>query len=151
MKNNTYFISNTPTKSIPSETVYKIASANLDKTNHPDVNIVIPTVTIQDPKYKQNNHQKIPSQIPSPLLNPKFPIATSNLQKSTDHLLDKNNDIANTNAVSDSQQTMQKNRPFLRKRSSHIPSQKLNNPTSTTLQKNKKNHHPIGYLYLYHL
>ena len=34
---------------------------------------------------------------------------------------------------------MQKNRPFLRKRSSRIPSQKLNNPISTTLRKNKKN------------
>ena len=75
----------------------------------------------------------MPSKIPSPLLIPKFTIATSNLQKSTDHQLDKNIDIANTNVVSDSKQTKQKNRLFLRKRSSRIPFQNFNNPTSTTL------------------
>ena len=53
-----------PTISIPSETEHKIAYVNLDKNNNPDVNIVIPTVPIQDPTYKQNNHQEIPSQIP---------------------------------------------------------------------------------------
>ena len=47
-----------PTNSIPSKTVYKIAYGNLDKTNNHDVNIVISTVTIQDPTYKQNNHQE---------------------------------------------------------------------------------------------
>ena len=74
-----------PTNSIPPKPLYKIAYGNLDKSNNPDVNIVIPTVPIQDPTYKQNNHQEIPSQIPSPLLIPKFRISTSNLPKSTDH------------------------------------------------------------------
>ena len=63
----------------------------------------ISTVIIQDPIYKQNNHQEITSQIPSPLLIPKFKISTSNIPKSTDHQLDKNIDIVNTNVVSDSQ------------------------------------------------
>ena len=67
-----------------------IAYGNLDKNNNPDVNIVIPTIPIQDPTYEQNNHQEIPSQIPFPLLIPKFKISTSNIPKSTDHQLDKN-------------------------------------------------------------
>ena len=131
-----------PTNSILSKSVYKIAYGNLDKYNHPNVNIVIPTVPIQDPTYKQNNHQpnnhqNIPSQIPSPLLIPKFSTATSNLQKSTEHQLHQNIDIANTKVVSDHQQTIPKNRLFLKKRSSRTSFLKLNNPTSTTLQINK--------------
>ena len=35
-----------PTNSIPSKTLYKIAYGTLDKSNNPDVNIVIPTVPI---------------------------------------------------------------------------------------------------------
>ena len=97
-----------PTNSIPSKALYKIAYGNLDEFNNPDVSIVIPTVPIQQPTFKQTNHQpknhqEISSQIPSPLLIPKFPTATSNLQKSSVHQLDRNIDITKTIVVSDYQ------------------------------------------------
>ena len=60
-------------------------------------------------------------------------ISSSNLQKFTAHQLDTNTDTINKNVVSDSKQTRQKNRAFLRKRSSRIHLQPINNTTSTTL------------------
>ena len=133
-----------PTNSIPPKPLYKIAYGNVDKSNNTDVSIVIHTVPIQQPTLKQTNHkqkthQEKSSQIPSPLLIPKFPTAITTLQKSSVHQLDRNIDITKTIVVSDYKQTIPKNRPFLRKRSSSTPLLKLKNPTSTTLQQNKKN------------